>query len=77
MKHKCHRSGAVLAEMEYANFTRVELSRCTPALEAEKCSACGSVRKPVWVKRSLGGRDSGCWQWSLIFPYHNSVKEEQ
>lgn len=69
MPKRCFYS-EVLAEMQYANFTKAELLQYAPREKPEPCPYCGAIRTPQWVKRSLGGRGSGCWQWSLIFPRH-------
>lgn len=75
MAGNCWYSGHELAEMEFANFTRQEIRQHDGGdPKPEKCHACNAMRSPRWVKRSLGGRGSGCWQWSLIFPHHATVK---
>lgn len=77
MKTKCWYGGKEVASMEFANFTRQEIAEYERSRHVDqspvKCSGCNAVRKLQWVKKSLGGPGSGCWQWSLIFPYHNKV----
>ena len=73
---KCWYGGHEIIDMAYANWTRQEI-REDEAMrgprEPEACSGCGAMRTPQWVKRSLGGPGSGCWQWSLIYPHHTPV----
>jgi len=78
-RQKCSGGGHELADTLYANFTMAEIKRYERGREEqpEECRSCGAVRKPVLVKRSLGGRGSGCWQWSLIFPYHSRVDRKE
>lgn len=73
IKRVCIHSGYVLAEMCCANFTRQEVLKYEPRPRPERCACCGAVRRPQWVRRNLGGPSSGCWQWSLIFPWHTTV----
>ena len=71
-KTKCWYGGHVLAEMCYANFYRADIAQHENP-KPEKCRGCEAMRTPIWVKRSLGGRGSGCWQWSEVYPHHTTV----
>lgn len=80
MKTKCWYGGMAITEMEFANFTRQEIRDYERARHVDqspvKCNGCHAVRKLQWVKKNLGGRGSGNWQWSLIFPHHNKVDRQ-
>lgn len=77
---KCWYGGKEIASMEFANWTIDEIRQYERERhvnnDPEPCHGCGAKRKLQWVKRSLGGPGSGCWQWSLIFPHHNQVKRK-
>ena len=65
--------------MEYANWTIEEIrdyEQRPEELDPVPCGGCAASRKLMWVKRPLGGRSSGSWQWSLIYPYHAVVQRK-
>jgi hypothetical protein len=75
MLNKCWYGGHMLRDMDYANFTPQEIREYEGGRpKPERCQGCDAMRRPQWVRRSLGGRGSGCWQWSLVFPHHTVVK---
>jgi len=78
-QRRCYYSGHKIIEMDFANFTRQEIMEyeCNAPIKPEACPGCCAMRRPQWVKRSLGGRGSGCWQWSLIYPHHTRVDRKE